>query len=258
MSPWTLAAVAFGGVAALIGLVDVDSAHAARYDQLRAAAVARCRAIDAAEYQTGLLFNPDGYRSYYVRSECFQTTAILFRDDALCAEVSRRVSLLFSSWGYSQARCRELVAEGVAADRTTLGEMKQRYVRVGVVLRDVRVERNGNGRDFDVIPSFAGEYGHGHVLTLEVLPPEPGQPAVVLHASGYYVDGRSRLRVFLRQDDVRQRLPGLVLDHPYPMRATLTLDVGDGGPSGYWSDAFIERVFPLRERSQSITRDVRF
>src|SRR5262249_11994721 len=109
-----------------------------------------------------------------------------------------------------------------------------------------------------VIPSFAGEYGHGHILTLEVLPPEPDRSPIVLHAAGYYVDGRSNLRVFLRQDEVRQRFPALVRDHPYVVQATLTLDVGNGGPSGYWSDAFSERVFPLRERSQSITRDVRF
>jgi len=150
------------------------------------------------------------------------------------------------------------VAEGEAADRTALEAIKRRYVVGGVVLRDFRVERNGNSRDFDVIPSFAGEYGHGHVLTFEVLPSEPGRSAIVLHASGYYVDGRSNLRVFLRQDEVRQRFPGLVMDHPYAVRATLTLDVGHGGQSGYWSDAFIERVFPVRERSQSITRDVRF
>ena len=255
MTRWS---VALGWVAALGCLFDVASARAASYDELRSAAVAGCQAIDPAEYQTGLLFNPEGYRSFYVRSECFQRTAIQFRDDALCAEVRRRFSLLSSSWGYSRARCRELVAEGAATDRTTLEAIKRRYAEGAVVLRDFRVERNGNGRDFDVISSFAGEYGHGHVLTLEILPPEPDRSAIVLHASGYHVDGRSNLRVFLRQDEVRQRFPGLVLDHPYAMRATLKLDVGNGGPSGYWSDAFIERVFPLRERSQSITRHVRF
>jgi hypothetical protein len=175
---WRLAAVVFAWVVALGCLCDVATACAASYDELRSAAVAGCRAIDPGEYQTGLLFNPDGYRSYYVRAECFQRTAIQFRDDALCAEVRRRFSLLFSSWGYSRARCGELVAEGAAADRATLEGIKRRYVEGGVVLRDVRVERNGNGRDFDVIPSFAGDYGHGHVVTLKVLPPEQGRSAI--------------------------------------------------------------------------------
>jgi hypothetical protein len=38
----------------------------------------------------------------------------------------------------------------------------------------------------------------------------------------------------------------------------MSLDVGNGGPSGIWSDAFIERIFPAGERSQSIEREVRF
>jgi hypothetical protein len=102
-------------------------AVAASYDDMRAAAVARCKQIDPAEYQTGLFFNPDGYRSYYVRSECFQRTAVEFRDPALCAEVKRRYALFSSSWGYSSAHCRELVADGMAADRARLEQTKHRY-----------------------------------------------------------------------------------------------------------------------------------
>src|SRR4029453_8074325 len=111
--------------AAVVGLLfDVTSLFSASYDELRSAAVKQCQAIDPAEYQSGLFFNPDGYRSYYVRSECFQRTAVQFRDEVLCAEVRQRVSLLSSSWGYSRTRCRELVAQGVAADRKTLEEIK--------------------------------------------------------------------------------------------------------------------------------------
>jgi hypothetical protein len=42
------------------------------------------------------------------------------------------------------------------------------------------------------------------------------------------------------------------------VRATLTLDIGIGGESGYWSDAFIDSVFPVRERMRSITRQASF
>ena len=41
-------------------------------------------------------------------------------------------------------------------------------------------------------------------------------------------------------------------------RATVTLDVGFGGQSGYWSPAFIERVFPARERTHSRTQQIMF
>src|SRR5262245_61685903 len=88
----------------------------ASYDELRSAAVSRCTMIDPAEYQSGLAFNPEGYRSYYVRSNCFQNAAAQFRDESLCTHVKQRHSLLFSSWGYSAERCRQLVDEAAAAD----------------------------------------------------------------------------------------------------------------------------------------------
>ena len=128
--------------AAVVGLLfDVKSLFSASYDELRSAAVTKCQAIDPAEYQSGLFFNPDGYRSYYVRSECFQRTAVQFRDEALCTEVRQRFSLLSSSWGYSRARCRELVGQGVATDRTTLEEIKRLYIKGAVTLRDFRIEK---------------------------------------------------------------------------------------------------------------------
>jgi hypothetical protein len=37
-----------------------------------------------------------------------------------------------------------------------------------------------------------------------------------------------------------------------------TLDVGTGGQSGMWSDAFIARVFPIAERSKMLVNDVMF
>jgi len=247
------------GSAAIVGLLfEVTSVFPASYDELRSAALKQCQAIDPAEYQSGLFFNPDGYRSYYVRSECFQRTAVQFRDEALCAEVRQRFSLLSSSWGYSRARCRELVAQGAATDRPTLEEIKRLYIKGAVTLRDFRVERNGNGRDFDIIPSFAGDYAHGYVLNLEIVPADPGKVLILLHSSGYYVDGNSNLRVFLRQDEIRKRFPDFALNRPYTVRATLILDVGNGGQSGLWSEGFIERIFPIRERSQSVTREIRF
>jgi len=230
----------------------------ASYDELRAAAVKHCQAINPAEYQSGLFFNPAGYRSYYVRSECLQRAAVQFRDPALCAEVKQRHSLFSSSWGYSRARSGELVAEGVAADRKNLQDIKTRYLQDAVRLRDFRIERNGNGRDFDIIPSFTGATGHGHTLRFEVVRANSGQRDVLLHSSGYYIDGNSNLRIFVRQEEVRERFPDFSLNRPYKVRATMVFAVGNGGQAGIWSDAFIESVFPIRERSQSITREVRF
>ena len=120
-------------------LLSASSLFSASYDELRAAAVKNCEAIDPAQYQSGLLFNPDGYRSFYVRSECFQKIAVQFRDASLCAQVKQRHSLFSSSWGYSRAHCRELVAEGVAADRQNLEDIKKQHLQGAVRWRDFHI-----------------------------------------------------------------------------------------------------------------------
>jgi len=231
---------------------------AAGYDEMRAAAVGRCEAIDPSASQSGLAFNPDGFRSYYVRSECLQTAAVLFRDEALCDQVKERVALLWSSWGYSPKHCRELVQQGVAEDRRTLEEMKSRYAQGGMKMTDFRVQRNGNGRDYDIIPAFSGTYGHGYQTTFEIVDPDAGNVPVLLYSSGHYVDATSRLQLYVVASDVRRRFPGLRTNRSYAVRASLRLDVGNGGPSGCWSDRFIEQVFPVRERTQSLTKQIVF
>jgi len=238
-------------------LFEASEAFAFDYADARSKAVTACEAINPSQSQSGLIFNPDGYRSFYVRSKCFQEAAIEFRDRMLCAQVRERRSLLSSSWGYSAGRCRQLVAQGTATDRASLEAIKTAYVAGGILLRDFRVERNGNGRDFDIIPAFAGTYAHGYTLAFEILP-NPSSPPALLHSSGYHVDQTSNLRIYVRQADITTRFPLFSLNRPYSVRATVTLEVGFGGPSGYWSPAFIDSVFPAAARSRSIVKNVTF
>ena len=233
-------------------LLTLDWLHAVEYASAKSAAVAACEAIDPDAYQTGLYFNPDGYRSFYVQSACFQQAAAQFRDESLCAKVRQRRSVFASSWGYSPKQCRKLVSDGIAADYAELDAMKQRYVKDAVKLSAFRIERNGNGRDFDIIPAFSGSYAHGYRLTFEILD-AGGTGPVLIHASGYYLDSQSNLRIYVPQVEIRERFRDFALNHPYQVRATAVLDVGNGGQAGYWSDAFIERVFPVRSRTQSLT-----
>lgn len=239
-----------GIVVTLIALCGGDRMRAGDYASDRSAAVSACAAIDAAAYQSGLLMNPDGYRSFYLRSECYQKVAVGFRDDALCAQVRQRRSLFSSSWGYSPAQCRKLVAEGLASDRAELEGVRRLYLASPIRLRDFRIVPNGNGRDFDIIPTFSGGYAHGHTVTFEIL--DAGAP-VLVHASGYYLDAGSNLRIYVRQSDIRARLASFSVGRPYQVRATVLLDIGTGGLAGRWSHAFIDRVFPVRERTQSLT-----
>ena len=240
----------------LIGLFcGVAPAFGATYDELRAAAVKTCQAIDPSDYRSGLYGNPDGYRSFYIQSECFQRAAIEFRDLKLCSFVRRRYSFFSSSWGYSSTQCLKLVAEGVATDRTFVEDIKRRYVQGPIRLRDFRVERNGNGRDYDIIPIFGDGFAHSYVLQLDIL---AASSPVLLERSSFHLTGSNEIRLFVRHGDLIGRFPGLTRNRPYTVRATLVLDIGNGGGSGYWSDAFLEGVYPIRDRSQSIDREVRF
>ncbi len=240
----------------IICLLSAAAVAASRYDEERTKAVKTCEAVSPTDYESGLLLNPDGYRSFYARSKCFQEAAIRFRDPALCGPVRQRRSLFSSSWGYSPSRCRTIVAEGTAADHRELEKMKSAYGAGGVKLRDFQILRNGNGRDTDIVPAFAGSYGSGYRLTFEIL--HANAPPTLVYSSGHYVDGTSNMRLYVPQADIKRRFPDFVLNRSYTVRGSITFDVGMGSQSGAWSEAFIESVFPVRERSHSITRQAAF
>ena len=203
--------------------------------------------------------NPDGYRSYYLRSACFQRAAIKFRDPELCKEVRRRRALFSSSWGYSGKNCRKLVATGIAEDRNALNAMKEEYEGGHVRITDFTVLRNGNGRDFDIIPHFAGQGEHSYELRFDILPADTGTGPVLLHATGFYLKGpENRIRIYVRRADLQTKLPAFREDIPYAVRATLTYSTGYGGQAGKWSDAFIENHFPVAARSQHLVKEVTF
>jgi hypothetical protein len=239
----------------LIGLFcGVDPAFGATYDELRSAAVKTCQAIDPAESRSGLFETPTA-TGPTTSSECFQRAAIEFRDQKLCSLVRRRYSFFSSSWGYSAAQCLKLVVEGAAADRAAVEDIKRRYTQGPIRLRDFRVERNGNGRDYDIIPVFGTGFAHSYSLQLDIL---TANRTVLLERAGFHLTGTDEIRLFVRNSDLVTRFPELTRNRPYTVRATMVLVVGTGGPTGQWSDTFIEGVFPIRERNQSLEREVRF
>lgn len=231
-------------------------ALASDYAQRKSAASQHCETINPSDYQSGLAFNPDGYRSFYTQSECFQNAAVQFRDMSLCDRVRRRWSLFSSSWGISKSHCRELVLDGMNADRAEIETEKQHYISGQLKLRGFQILRNGNGRDFDILPEFETAYGHGYNLTFEIIGIR-AQP-ILLHSDGYYLDRNSNLRIFVRQADIRARFPEFQLNHPYQVKATVALSVGNGGASGYWSDDFLESIFPAVTRCETLTIESKF
>ena len=229
------------------------------YEQQHAMAVSACEAIDAREYQSGLALNPDGYRSYYLRSQCYQQAAIRFRDSKLCAKVRQRRALFSSSWGYSKAHCKKRVDGEIAKDREAIEQMKRDYQQGHVRLSDFRIERNGNGRDFDIIPAFTGTGAHGYKLVFEIIRDDSGASPVLLDASGFYLEGdNSNIRVYVPQQEIRDRFPGFALDKDWQVRATLIYSIGTGSYNGKWSNAFIASYFPENARTQTRVKKIRF
>ena len=243
-------------IAIILLLLPGLSAASNDYDQQHAAAVRTCKAINTRESQSGLFFNPDGYRSYYLRSQCNQKAAVKFRDIQLCAEVRQRRALFSSSWGYSESNCRKKVEEAITKDREAIDRMKKEYEQGHVRLSDFRIERNGNGRDIDIIPEFSGTGAHSYKLAFEIIPEDPELSPVLLKASGFYLEGdTNNIRLYVPQKEIRKRFPGFTLDKSWQVRATLVYSIGTGSYTGKWSDAFIESRFPVSARTQILMRE---
>jgi hypothetical protein len=191
----------------------------------------------------------------FTRSACLQDAAVTFRDATVCTEVKERTSIFFSSWGYSPRRCVELVQQGEAADRRELETLRRQYDADGVAIGDFQIERNGNGRDYDIVPSFRGRLAHSYTLTFEVV---SGANTVPIYSDSTFVDDTSRLRLYLPRADLVSRFPAFRDNTSYSVRAVMTLDVGSGSPSGYWRPAVIDQLFPVSARTSSTTRTIRF
>ena len=242
-------------VTALLGLCSLSHAEKNNYTQLQASNLAQCLDIGPKENQSGLLFNPDGYRSYYLRSRCIQDVAVKFRDPELCEDVKRRRSLFASSWGISPAQCTKLAGAGIDDDLAQLRASKRAYEDSHVELIDFTVARNGNRRDFDIVPVFGGSSSHAYTLTFAIV--ETGTTPI--HTSGYYLDGKSdNIRIYVRAAEIRQRLPTFDLTADYQVAATLQYSIGYGNQVGRWSENFIETHFPEQQRTQTLVKTVRF
>jgi hypothetical protein len=223
----------------------------------RTAALQKCEAIDPDDYQSGLAFNPDGYRSYYKRSECLQSTAAVYRDESLCKDVKERWTLLWSSWAISEKRCRELVAEGLDKDRPLVEKIRHDYAAGPARLVDFRIQNN-NGVNYGIFPKFERGYQYRYTLRFELVAPDaPGGTALLAAYTGPFGYGNS-VGLNFTAADLRQRFPAFESGRSYPVRATLVLEVPNGGASLMWSPAVIEKIFPRAMRTQTLEKEVTF
>jgi hypothetical protein len=229
--------------------------YATRY----AADLKRCEAISPDDYESGLAFNPDGYRSYYKRSECFQTMAATFRDESLCKNVKERWSLLWSSWAFSEKRCRELAGQSLEKDRPQLEKLRRDFISSGPIrLVDFSMRRELNGRSYGIYPRFEPGYAHRYTLRFDLLAPEaPGGAALLVSYTGPFAVPTG-YAVGAPVDDLLKHFPAFTPGKTYRVRATFTFEPKDGGLSEMWSDAFVEKLFPRDIRMQVLEKEIRF
>lgn len=133
-----------GAIAAGCAFMDlVWSRLISRMDLARSGTIAgveTCREMSHLSFQTWLIFNPRGRRTYYLRSECFQTMAVRNRDEELCREVVERKSPYFDGSAVSPEACREAVRKQRQADQ----EERARPETVRRV-RKITITRNAYG-----------------------------------------------------------------------------------------------------------------
>ena len=226
-------------------------------EMLLTQAIERCEQFGPREYESGLLFNPEGYRTYFRRSACLQRIAVEFRERQLCQRVRRRFSLFGSGWGYSRDNCEALVDAELVSDESALRAKRDAYLVGPVRLASVELVGNGNGRDYDIIPQFEDGFPHPYSLQFALID-ERGIDHVIHEWSSYLRGSNDNVRLYLPRQDLLERLPDLEQGREYPLRVRLTLAIGRGGVGGWLREDTIESVFPLAERVQELVTVVVF
>lgn len=189
-------------VVAIVLLVGAGATATDRFTDQKARRLARCMAIPAKEYSTGLIFNPSGYQTMYHRSRCLQDLAVDERDRAVCDEVRERKSLLFDGSGVSPAHCRDLVAARMAADRKNLEALDTGAIQR---IETIAIERDGNGRDFDLVVTTRGSLSAAYELRV-VARDESGSSIEIFSNDGNPAGPDSRRIFLLRAADLSLKL----------------------------------------------------
>ncbi|NNG13191.1 MAG: hypothetical protein HKM88_08090, partial [Halobacteria archaeon] len=89
---------------------------------------------------TGLLFNPPGMQTYYYRSQCYHDLAIASLNEAHCAAVIERKSLLFDGSHYSQHACLARVRQ-IRADQAAPRVDPNRIARIETLAASLEQDR---------------------------------------------------------------------------------------------------------------------
>lgn len=203
-------------VAFLVGIFPSPAA-ADEITEKKQAQIESCEAIPNSDASTWLIFNPSDMQTMNHRSRCFQSLAIAERDVSLCQRVVEKKSFFLDGSGISPERCRERVARRKAKDRQ---EFMQKDFTELHRLTTLTFQRNGNGRDFDLIIETVGEMAGKYQLIVYLTFPN-GRQITVLDDKTSYGTNTSKRYLLLRAAELSQKLYDPDLQKNYPGLARL-------------------------------------
>lgn len=183
--------------------------------RIAAHAKARCEAMPADLYWTGLIFNPPDLETGYRRSRCYQELAERLRDLGLCRQARERTSLFFDGSGISPAACTATVAERIRSDQAAARALQETRTITRLALR-----RNGNGKDVDVHLRLSSGTGISYWLTMAVI----GDDGVerLVHADWQPMSRQgAELMLFIEHAPFVRALAGQSLDREATLRVAL-------------------------------------
>ena len=237
----------------LILLMVIAGNVSADYQEQLERMVANCEQIPAFKSHSGLVLNPEGYQAYWERSACYQKLAIRFRKSSYCEKVFQRYALFSSSWGYSKKTCKKRVAEEREKDKAYLLSLRDQFARTPVILVDLDIIKNGNGKDFDVIPLFTWGYKSSYEMTLSLID-EQAERYDIAKTSFLLGEDRPDIRWFIRRQMFEDAMPGFDDKEQYIVESRLTASVSVGRSNSVWDPNWIESVWPRKERSMVFSR----
>lgn|GEM_PF-3202750 len=194
------------------------------FEARKASRIAQCEAIPANQYRAGLLFNPPGYQTFFIRSECFQKLAVEERDLNFCGRVRERDSWFFEGWFISPQNCRKLVVKRQEQDDQEFASLDPRKISR---LAGLDIRRDGNGRDFDLLVTTEGKFSGQYLLEI-FLDRAGDQPALLYRESVQSGLLNGTRFLLLRNKALTEALAGRSPQGTYTIRGELGLVLTDG------------------------------
>ena len=217
MKPLSLARI----IGCVLGSLLATHAGAVDWQPRFEQALGECQAISARDYQTGLIFNPEGHQTYYQRSRCLQGLAVEWREPSLCEQVRERRSLFFNGKGIAETACREKVATQIEQDQTAAAALDpDSFHKLEAVHFD---QPHYVGDNIRQQVKTRGSHPGSYQVRVELWPNDSGEPVVIADYSQPLGGADHILSGTIPNQRLREAFGGSIPDHEIRVRVTLAL-----------------------------------